>query len=260
MLKRGLTRDLLISLGFLMDEIAACSFTSQMQRIHCGGWYQRSSFGPIVSKLLSIGEIEKVEKDGNLYYRLTSKGTDKIKEDIPLLKLAGKQWDGYWRIVIFDIPEKERLSRDILREKLLLLGFGKWQESVYLSPHQIEQEINQYLVAKELSPHCVCLMARRADLGDDRELANTVWKLDKINEAYRDFIDECEWLMRDNEEKREDTEINKLWRSYKDLIIRDPYLPKELLPKEWPAAEAKEIAKKTLTKLVDLTNGPTVVG
>lgn len=257
MLRRGLTKDLLIVLGFLVDEVNACSFRSQMQRIHCDGWYQRSSFGPTVSRLLSVGEIEKVERKGNIYYRLTSRGSDKIKEEIPLLKLAEKPWDGRWRIVIFDIPEKKRFLRDALREKLLLLGFGKWQESVYLNPHQIEQEMKQYLVAKGLSSYCVCLTAKRADLGNDLELANIVWHLDKMNQGYEDFISDCRELVSEKGKEVKNEEINKLWLSYKDLIINDPYLPKELLPERWLAQKAKLTLKEVLKSLI---NRPTIVG
>lgn len=257
MLRRGLTKDLLIILGFLMDEVNACSFRSQMQRLHCDGWYQRSSFGPTVSRLLSVGEIEKVEKKGDLYYRLTSRGSAKIKEEIPLLKLAEKPWDGRWRIVIFDIPEKKRFLRDALREKLLLLGFGKWQESVYLNPHQIEQEMRQYLAAKGLSFYAVCLTAKRADLGNDRELASRIWRLDKINQGYEDFLSGCRQLVGEEGKEVKNEEINKLWLSYKDLITGDPYLPKELLPVGWLAQKAKLALKEVLKRL---TNKPTIVG
>ena len=146
MLRKGLTRDLLILLATLVDEIDAYSFKNQLRRLYCDGWYKRSSFGPTVSHLLSVGEIEKIEKGGKPFYHLTSQGSQKLKESIPIFKLASQRWDGYWRIVIFDIKEEKRYSREALRDKLLSLGFGKWQRSVYITPHNIEKEINQYLV------------------------------------------------------------------------------------------------------------------
>ncbi len=240
MLKKGLTRDLLILLATLVDEIDAFSYKNIMRRISCDGWYKRSSVGPTVSRLLSVGEIEKVEKGGSAYYRLTSRGSNKLKENIPILNLAAKPWDGRWRIVIFDIKETKKFLRDAFRFKLLSLGFGQWQKSVYLSPHEIEQEINQYLQAKHLFPSAVCLVARQGDLGDDRALANRVWKLDDLNDDYQEFIEDCLDLGESMKKNRINEEkIRNLWFNYEELIMKDPYLPKELLPKEWLAGKAR---------------------
>jgi len=58
------------------------------------------------------------------------------------MKIERKDWDGRWRIVVFDIPEKMRRSRDVLRDKLERLGFYELQKSVFVFPYQCEDEIN----------------------------------------------------------------------------------------------------------------------
>jgi len=251
MLRKSLKRDILILLATLVDEIDAYSFQNQMRRICFDGWYKRSSFGPTVSRLLSVGEIERIEKNGQLFYRLTSRGTEKLKENISLFKLADQPWDGYWRIVIFDIKEKKRALRKALRDKLLSLGFGKWQRSVYITPHNIEQEINQYFQAKRLFPFCICLVARRSGLGDDRALANKVWRLDELNEEYDDFLNECQKLEKKIEKGKVDSQqLRKLWLRYKELILNDPCLPKELLPKAWLGKRARQVFGSFCAKMV----------
>ena len=52
-----------------------------------------------------------------------------------------RHWDGKWRIVLFDIPEKDRIFRDILREHLYALNFYKLQYSVFVSPYPFEKSI-----------------------------------------------------------------------------------------------------------------------
>ena len=52
-----------------------------------------------------------------------------------------KKWDKKWRIVIFDIPEKDRKFRDILRSHLRELDFFKFQHSVFVSPYPYEKTI-----------------------------------------------------------------------------------------------------------------------
>jgi len=53
-----------------------------------------------------------------------------------------KKWDGWWRIVIFDIPERFKIAREAIRQKLQNLGFFQIQKSVFVIPYPCEKEIN----------------------------------------------------------------------------------------------------------------------
>jgi phenylacetic acid degradation operon negative regulatory protein len=81
-------------------------------------------------KLITITEDGKFTK-----IELRDKGRKKILTyDIEELKLKRQKWDGWWRVVIFDIPEKNRDARDFLRAKLREVGFYKLQKSVLVTP------------------------------------------------------------------------------------------------------------------------------
>ena len=56
-----------------------------------------------------------------------------------------KRWDGKWRIVLFDIPEKIRKTRDIFRHHLNQLEFYEFQKSVFVHPFDCHDEID-YLI------------------------------------------------------------------------------------------------------------------
>lgn len=83
--------------------------------------------------------------DGTITLRLTEQGrryasysslfgsTIKIKRP--------KKWDGLWRLVIFDIPEKKRVFRNILRSHLKTIGFIELQKSAFIFPFPCEKEI-----------------------------------------------------------------------------------------------------------------------
>lgn len=51
------------------------------------------------------------------------------------------QWDGRWHMIIYDVTEKKKRLRDIFRQELLVLGFMKLQESVWLYPYPCEKQI-----------------------------------------------------------------------------------------------------------------------
>ncbi len=74
---------------------------------------------------------------------LTKKGKIKsLTYHFQKMKIERKNWDGKWRIVIFDIPEKLRKGRDALRDKLKELGFHEFQKSVFVFPYECQNEID----------------------------------------------------------------------------------------------------------------------
>ena len=90
--------------------------------------------------------IKKIVKKGESTYdlELTEKGKLMAMECKLLseLKIKNKKWDGRWRTIIFDIPEKLRRGRDALRWKIKKLGFHELQKSVFVVPYECEGEIN----------------------------------------------------------------------------------------------------------------------
>lgn len=86
-------------------------------------------------------------KDGTVNMILTEKGR-KIAVQYSLDSLEIKKparWDNKWRIVIFDIPEKQRKLRDVFRKQLKHLEFHELQHSVWIHPYNCVGEI-QYLI------------------------------------------------------------------------------------------------------------------
>lgn len=57
-----------------------------------------------------------------------------------------RRWDGKWRILIFDIPERRRRLRDQTRVTLVNLGFYRLQDSVWVYPYDCEDLITLFKV------------------------------------------------------------------------------------------------------------------
>ena len=93
------------------------------------------------NRLIEHGLIE-YNKDSFLC--LTEKGEKKLIEieakDYKIIK--PQKWDKKWRIIIFDIKERNKQIRDQIREKLNLIGFIKLQNSVWVFPYDCEDFIN----------------------------------------------------------------------------------------------------------------------
>lgn len=84
----------------------------------------------------------KENPDGSCSYVLTETGEQRaLAYRIKEMKVSKQPWDGKWRIVIFDIPEKVRRARDALRKKLRDFGFYELQKSAFILPYECKNEI-----------------------------------------------------------------------------------------------------------------------
>ena len=93
-------------------------------------------------RLEERGELEWVSERGHRFARLTRKGQVRLARLTSEATIVRKRrWDKRWRIVIFDIPEERRRSRDLLRQTLAAIGFFKLQHSVWVYPYDCEDFI-----------------------------------------------------------------------------------------------------------------------
>ncbi len=77
------------------------------------------------------------------FLELTSKGREaylRIQAE-ESLKKRSRRWDGRWRLLIFDIPERFRRTRDTVRHALQRSGFYRLQDSAWVYPHDCEDFI-----------------------------------------------------------------------------------------------------------------------
>lgn len=56
-----------------------------------------------------------------------------------------KRKDGKWIMIIFDVPEKWRKSRDLLRSILRNLGYKMFQQSVWVTPYDVSEKTEHLL-------------------------------------------------------------------------------------------------------------------
>jgi DNA-binding transcriptional regulator PaaX len=89
------------------------------------------------------GLIDIEYRGRQMYFSLTNDGKKRAgRYKIDDLKIEKpKKWDGRWRILIFDIEDKQKLKREALRGKLKELELYQLQKSVWVCPYGFENEI-----------------------------------------------------------------------------------------------------------------------
>jgi len=90
--------------------------------------------------LKDAGLIEKIPSPQNEYARLTKLGRKKnniLKLDSDT-SLVNPAWDGFWRIILVDLPENRKNERESLRYLLKKAGFVCLKNSAWISPFPFE--------------------------------------------------------------------------------------------------------------------------
>src|SRR3989344_5886568 len=88
-------------------------------------------------RLVAQGHIVFEKRDGKSYARITKAGRKILafEQQKAKLKMAKKsRWNGRWRVIVFDIPERRRKTRDRLRQVMQGTGFMRLQDSVWVFP------------------------------------------------------------------------------------------------------------------------------
>ena len=104
----------------------------------------------------STGKLE-LTNEGKIYFA-------GLKAKSVKLPLRGKKWDGLWKIVTFDIPEKFKMNRRRFSAVLGIAGMYNMERSVFVYPHECKEEIFKiaelylvhkyvrYIVARSIEP------------------------------------------------------------------------------------------------------------
>lgn len=108
-----------------------------------------------IERLIKLGLLKKTSKEGDSFVEITEKGDRYLKN---LYKIPIKQeWDGKWRIVVYDVPEGNRKSRNVFRRKLQEIGFRLLQTSVWIFPYRVEGLIDLIKTDTKLAEEVVYL-------------------------------------------------------------------------------------------------------
>lgn len=194
----------------------------------------------VLAKLKKFGWASKIIQNKETYYQITNKGEQAIDEILRPLKMTGK-WDGKWRLVMFDIPESKRGTRDSLRRALNKLGLGILQASVWISPNDIKDQID--LISKKFGLEKTLKffeVAHNSNL--DKTIIEKSWNLPGLIDEYRKFnFDATRILANISKDPNQRFTVKKLIFEYALILQKDPILPIEFRREDPLRNKANEI-------------------
>ena len=124
-----------------------------------------------IKGLKDAGLIESVDSGQNKYAKLTKEGKKKANS----LKLecdnaiVSNTWDGFWRIILLDMPEERKSEREALRYLLKKAGFTCLKNSVWISVYPFEHLFTNIKKDLNLSTELIIIVTDKIDETTEKE-------------------------------------------------------------------------------------------
>ncbi|MEK7144341.1 MAG: hypothetical protein AAB794_00545 [Patescibacteria group bacterium] len=99
----------------------------------------KSAAGRLVAKKYAVW----IDRGGKKYLHVTPAGRRAFafEQAKVTFKNQKKKWDGRWRMIVFDVPERRRGTRTRLCTVMREIGFVRLQDSVWVYPYDCEDFI-----------------------------------------------------------------------------------------------------------------------
>jgi phenylacetic acid degradation operon negative regulatory protein len=189
-----------------------------------------------VSRMVRQGWLAPLRLTDGPGYALTRRAERRLDEaSARIYRTRPSIWDGRWHVVaLAELPG--RGARDRLGSSLRLLGYGPMGPATWIAPRP-SPELADVLATNGLTARTFY----GEHEGDDAALAAQAWELAGLGREYAAFV--TEWQQRmsavDGSAPAEafaaSQELLHAWRRF---LFRDPGLPGELLPDDWPGTVA----------------------
>lgn len=198
-----------------------------------------------ISRLKNRGIVVPERRHGAAGYALSEVGSHLLTQGDARIFSRPREAlaEEGWVVAIFSVKESERATRHVLRSQLSWLGFGNMSGGVWLAPGALMEEARDLLVRLGVQGYVHLFRAHYEAFDSTASLVAETWDLDELAQDYTEFI-------------AFDAPILERWRSgagddvqafidqitvlthWRPLPFRDPGLPREALPSDWPGIQA----------------------
>lgn len=236
------TEELLYTLLWVSEAAWRPTFRNLTESFE--GWAYRQG---LRQQLVALEKAQLLERQGerptDRVHRLTQAGR--------LVALGGcdpvarweRQWDGQWRMILFDVPQAKASDRVRLRRALAERGFGYLQDSVWISPDPLTGE-RAALGAAQVDVESLLLLEARPCAGEsDAEIVAGAWDFNAINDCYARHAAVLDSLP--TPPLQDEAAAQRLHRwlraerlAWLEVTHRDPFLPQVLHPPGYPGVKA----------------------
>ncbi len=224
--------------NYVLDRgirVSSGSFIDVFERVGVSEQATRST----LTRMVRRGLLHRQRSGRRMYFGLTTRSQEILKDGEARIWRAGAvnlDWDGWWTLLGFSLPETWQRQRHDLRSRLVWAGFGPLQNGLWIAPSKVDVTD----LIGELETRVRVFYARPAHLTDIEQVIRDAYDLEELSCRYRDFLER--WDRPHPLPHAPDDLARKLCllTEWLQIIRRDPRLPVEHLPGGWLAARAQQ--------------------
>jgi phenylacetic acid degradation operon negative regulatory protein len=192
-----------------------------------------------VSRMVRQGWLEPVRTPRGPGYSLTPRAIRRLDEAAHRIYRDLGPWDGHWHVLVIErMPDRTR--RDRLATALAFLGYARLDEATWIGP-RASPELDPLLDAEQVRAE----RFRSTYQGDAAGLVARTWDIDGLGRSYERWLADARSITsgadgRDtpDADERAFAARSRLVHEWRKFLFRDPGLPAELLPGDWPGRHA----------------------
>ncbi len=229
------------------DIAQFCIFpTSSLMK--AGGWSEERSMTRHLKTMENEGWIvwDDSRESGKWSLKVTASGRKTLTSDFDPAKAWSREWDEQWRIIGFDLPERQQDMRRELISWLKTQRFGCLQHSLWVTPC-FDDSWHADLAKLKFNPAAVSFIEGRSfSRSSNADFVRRAWNFDEINRLYRELLSLHAKSSRPEPGSSEFSSwIQSETTLWQNAFERDPFLPKPLLPKGYLGEKAVATRGKT---------------
>lgn len=215
-----------------------------------------------VFRLAKEGWLESEQIGRRSFYNLTSTGRLRFNEASRRIYSGPRQdWNGTWCLVLLAGVESQ--YRDNIRKELSWLGFAPFSPNVLAHPAPDMRGVDERLEQLAGNEQILLMQAINKDNGKRKrylqKLVSQSWSLQELDDRYEEFLQrfrpvyQAARRSRNPDPKTAFQLRTLLIHEYRKILLRDPFLPAELLPERWNGVSAYQLCRN----IYSLVAGPT---
>ncbi|MBL1088054.1 PaaX family transcriptional regulator [Streptomyces sp. 9-7] len=240
-----LGRDVCVYSGSVIDVFARAGIGEQATR-------------STLTRMVNRGLLRRQREGRRMYFGLTERSAAVLRDGEHRIWQAGavnRHWDGTWTLLGFSLPESWQRQRHDLRAKLTWSGFGPLFSGLWIAPGEVD--VSSLVAELGLAAH-VKIFRAHADIGMDiGAMIEETWgraALAELADAYGEFVRRWQpWETQLPEAPLDALALRlRLQAEWLQVIRRDPRLPVQHLPDDWPAEPAEKTFRAVYDRLTPL--------
>ena len=212
-----------------------------------------------VTRLARDNWLEALRVGRQSMYGLSHSGAHRLEQaSARIYQEPNPQWDGQWHLVLLGGVDARR--RDTLRKRLTRLGFGSFSGEVMAHPTLDHESVEEHLAGNEDWSSALMVTGHIDHTPQTSTLQAMIrrsWALDDLNDRHKAFLQTFRPVYQRLLKTRAIAPLQAyrirtlLIHEYRKTALRDPQLPKALLPDDWMGFAAYQLCRSIYARVAE---------